>query len=223
VLEHSNSRKAIELLDDDEKGVSKVYTLGGTQNMTVVSEYGLYTLITRSNRPEACKFRRWVTSEILPSIRKHGGYLTDRKLEEILNDPDTFIRLAQNLKTEREKRQILEAKVNEDYSKVLFADLVEASDSSILIGDFAKLIKQNGCEIGPKRLFDWMRQNGYLMKSGESWNMLTQRAMEAGWFEVRERAIGHPDGSILLTRTTKVTGCGQVYFLNLFMNGKAAV
>jgi anti-repressor protein len=221
VLEHSNSRKAIELLDDDEKGVSKVYTLGGMQDMTVVSESGLYTLITRSNKPEARKFRKWVTSDVLPSVRKFGGYLTGRKIEEILADPDTIIQLARNIKAEKEKCRALEAKIDADRPKVIFAESVETSDSSILVGDLAKLIRQNGIEIGPKRLFEWMRQNGYLMKLGESRNMPTQHAMEAGLFEVKERTIDNPDGKILLTRTTKVTGVGQVFFLNLFRSTPA--
>jgi anti-repressor protein len=220
VLEHSNSRKAIELLDDDEKGVSKVYTLGGMQDMTVINESGLYTLITRSNKLEARRFRKWVTSEVLPSIRKHGGYLTDRKIEEVLSDPDTLIHLAQNLKAEREKCRVLEDKVNEDHPKVLFAESVAASESSILIGDLAKLIRQNGIATGPKRLFNWLRENGYLMKIGESRNMPTQKAMELGLFEVKERAIDNPDGSIFVTKTTKVTGRGQIYLINLLRDSK---
>jgi anti-repressor protein len=216
VLGHSNSRKAIELLDDDEKGVSKVYTLGGMQDMAVVSESGLYTLITRSNKPEARKFRKWVTSEVLPSVRKFGGYLTDRKIEDILTDPDTIIQLAMNIKAVREQCHSLEAKIDADRPKVIFAESVEASSSSILVGDLAKLMRQNGVEIGPRRLFEWMRRNGYLMKVGESRNMPTQRAMEAGLFEIKERAIDNPDGSILVTRTTKVTGHGSIYFINLF-------
>jgi anti-repressor protein len=218
VLGHSNSRKAIELLDDDEKGVSKVYTLGGMQDMTVISESGLYTLITRSNKPEARRFRKWVTSDVIPSIRKFGGYLTNRKIEEVLTDPDTIIQLAWNIKAEKEKCRALEAKIDADRPKVIFAESVEASSSSILVGDLAKLIRQNGVEIGPRRLFEWMRQNGYLMKLGESRNMPTQKSLESGLFEVKERTIDNPDGTILLTRTTKVTGRGQLLFINLFRN-----
>ncbi|GHV48319.1 hypothetical protein FACS1894204_12520 [Synergistales bacterium] len=186
--------------------------------MTVISESGLYALIMRSNKPEARKFRKWVTSEVLPSIRKHGGYLTERKLKEALDDPDSMIRLFQNMKADREKIRALEAKENANRPKIIFAESVEASSSSILIGDLAKLIRQNNCEIGPNRLFEWLRQNGYLMKGGESRNMPTQRAMEAGWFQVKERTLGNPDGSVLVTRTTKVTGKGQVFFINFFRN-----
>jgi phage antirepressor YoqD-like protein len=195
-------------------------TPGGEQNMTVFLEQGLYFYLARSDKPAALPFQKHIAGEILPSIRKYGGYLTERKLEEALTDPDTLIRLAQNLKTERERCRILETKINEDRPKVLFAESVEASDSCILVGDLAKLIRQNGYEIGPKRLYEWLRQNGYLMKIGESRNMPTQKSMEAGLFEVRERTIGNPDGSVFLTRTTKVTGSGQIFFLNLFMNGK---
>jgi anti-repressor protein len=202
------------------KGVNRIDTLGGEQEMLCLSEQGLYFFLARSDKPAALPFQKHIAGEILPSIRKYGGYLTDKKLEEALTNPDTIIRLAQNLKAEREKRRMLEAKVNDDHPKVLFAELVEASGSSILIGDLAKLIRQNGIKIGPRRLFEWMRQNGYLMKSGESRNMPTQRAMESGLFKVKERAIDNPDGTILLTRTTKVTGLGQVFFLNLFLYGK---
>jgi anti-repressor protein len=186
--------------------------------MTAFSEQGLYFYLARSDKLAALPFQKHIAGEILPSIRKYGGYLTDRKLEEVLTDPDTLIRLAQSLKAEKEKRQILEAKIDANLPKVIFAESVEASSSSILVGDLAKFIKQNGIEIGPKRLFEWLRQNGYLMKVGESRNMPTQRAMEAGLFEVKERAIGSPNGTILLTRTTKITSRGQRYFLNLFRN-----
>jgi anti-repressor protein len=198
------------------KGVNRIDTLGGEQEMLCLSEQGLYFFLARSDKPAALPFQKHIAGEILPSIRKHGGYLTDQKLEEALTNPDTIIRLAQNLKAEREKRRVLEEKVNGDRPKVLFAESVEASRSSILVGDLAKLMRQNGVEIGPRRLFEWMRQNGYLMKVGESKNMPTQRAMEAGLFEIKERAIDNPDGTIFVTKTTKVTGRGSIYFINLF-------
>jgi anti-repressor protein len=169
-----------------------------------------------SRKPEAKIFKRWLTHEVIPAIRKFGGYLTGRKIEEILTDPDTIIELARNIKAEKEKCRALEAKIDADRPKVIFAESVEASDSSSLVGDLAKLIRQNGVEIGPRRLFEWMRQNGYLMKLGESRNMPTQKSMESGLFEVKERTIDNPDGKIILTRTTKITGRGQLFFLNLF-------
>ncbi|MDR1377171.1 MAG: phage antirepressor [Synergistaceae bacterium] len=227
VLGLTNPTEAIKPLDDDEKmglNNSEVASLLGLeakstlypQGINIISESGIYTLITRSNKPEARRFRRWLTSEVLPSIRKYGGYLTDKKIEEVLADPDTIIQLARNIKAEKEKCRVLEAKIDADRPKVIFAESVEASRSSILVGDLAKLIRQNGYEIGPKRFFEWLRQNGYLMKNGESRNMPTQKSMEAGLFEVKERAIDNPDGTVLVTRTTKVTGRGQLLFINLF-------
>jgi anti-repressor protein len=218
VLGIQNVTQAIEALDSDEKLPYVLDRAGQKREVNIISESGLYTLIMRSNKPDAKRFRKWVTSEVLPSIRKHGGYLTERKIKEVLDDPDAMIRLFQNLKADREKIRALEAKESANRPKIVFAESVEASSSSILIGDLAKLIRQNNCEIGPNRLFEWLRQNGYLMKGGESRNMPTQRAMEAGWFQVKERTIDNPDGSILLKRTTKVTGCGQVYFINFFRN-----
>jgi anti-repressor protein len=228
VLGVTNPTEALRRLDDDEK-FALSYTEGknlgfshATAGVNIINESALYALIMRGKKTEARRFRKWVTSSVLPSIRRHGGYLTDEKIEEALTDPDTIIRLAQTLKAEREKRLALEAKAGEDRPRVLFAQSVEASDCSILIGDLAKLIRQNGVRVGPKRLFEWMRENGYLMKNGDSRNMPTQRAMEAGLFKIRERAIDNPDGSIFLARTTKVTGRGQVFFMNLFLSGKSA-
>jgi anti-repressor protein len=217
VLDIKNTSQAVEQLDEDERSM---FYIGRQGEVNIINESGVYAFIIRSNKPEAKKFRRWLTLNVIPSIRKYGGYLTDRKLEEALDDPDTLMRLARNLKTEREKHRILEDKINEDRPKVLFADSVNASNSSILVGDLAKLINQNGVEIGPKRLFEWLRQNGYLMKIGGSRNMPTQKAMEAGLFVVRENTINNPDGAIFLTKTTKVTGIGQEFFINLFLYGR---
>jgi anti-repressor protein len=213
-----NGDAAIGHVPEEWKLLRQNLTSFGEKATWYLKEQGVYFYLARSNKPAALPFQKRIAGEILPSIRKYGGYLTDRKLEEVLSDPDTLIRLAQSLKAEKEKRQILEAKIDADLPKVIFAESVEASSSSILVGDLAKFIKQTGIEIGPKRLFEWLRQNGYLMKVGESRNMPTQRAMEAGLFEVKERAIGNPNGTILLTRTTKITSRGQKYFLNLFRN-----
>ncbi|MDR1515954.1 MAG: phage antirepressor [Synergistaceae bacterium] len=218
VLDIGNSRDVAARLDDDEKGVGIIDTLGGEQETTVVSESGLYNVILLSRKPEAKKFKRWVTHEILPSIRKHGAYMTPEVIERTLTSPDFIIKLATRLKEEQSKNAELEAKIAETHPKVLFADSVSASKTSILIGDLAKLIRQNGCEIGQKRMFQWLRDNGFLMKTGSSINIPTQRSMEMGLFEVLERVIDNPDGSIRITRTTKVTGKGQVYFVNRFVN-----
>lgn len=220
-LEMNNSRMVAERLDADEKGVSQIYTLGGNQEMNIVNESGLYSVILRSDKPKAKDFRRWVTHDVLPSIRKHGAYMTAETLEKVLFDPDLIIQLATNLKAEREKVAQLEAKAEEDRPKVLFAQAVESSDNSILVGDLAKILRGNGVQIGQNRLFQQLREQGYLIKrSGSDWNMPTQRSMELGVLEITERAIANPDGSVRLTRTPKVTGKGQTYFVNLFLGEK---
>lgn len=187
--------------------------------MAVISESGVYALVFSSKLPKAKEFKHWVTSEILPTIRKHGAYMTDSVIEQALTSPDFLIQLATQLKEEQVQRKALEQRVEADRPKVLFADAVETSQTSILIGDLAKLIKQNGVDIGQKRLFAWMRDNGYLIKSGNSTNMPTQRSMDMKLFEVKERSISNPDGSVRVTKTTKVTGKGQTYFINIFLKG----
>ena len=185
--------------------------------MYIINESGLYSLILSSKMPKAKEFKRWVTSEVIPAIRKHGGYLTADKIEQALTDPDTIIKLATTLKEERAARQQAEASLQAAKPKVLFADAVSASDSTILIGDLAKLIKQNGHPIGQKRLFNWMREQGYLIKrAGADYNSPTQRAMEMGLFKIKETAISHSDGHVSVSKTTKVTGKGQQYFINKF-------
>lgn len=177
----------------------------------------VYRLGFKANNETAQAFQIKLSNEILPSIRKHGGYLTPAKIEEVLLSPDTIIKLATELKEER-------AKVAEMRPKALFADAVSTSDTSILIGELAKLIKQNGVDMGEKRLFEWMRGNGYLIgRRGTDWNMPTQKSMELGVLEIKERTINNPDGSVRITKTTKVTGKGQVYFVNKFSGGKERI
>lgn len=222
-LELGNPRTSIALLDEDEKGVHTMDTPGGAQEMSIVSEAGLYSLILRSRKPEAKAFKRWITHEVLPAIRKHGGYLTPAKLEEALTDPDTIIRLATNLKAEREKRQALEAQAAADRPKVVFAESIEVAKTSILGGEMAKLIKQaTGCDMGQNRFFEWLRANGYLHKGGSARNMPTQRCIDAGWMEIKEGTRIGSSGECHITRTPKVTGKGQIYFVNLFREMKAA-
>lgn len=222
-LELGNPRTSIALLDEDEKGVHTMDTPGGAQEMSIVSEAGLYSLILRSRKPEAKVFKRWITHEVLPAIRKHGGYLTPAKLEEALTDPDTIIRLATNLKAEREKRQALEAQAAADRPKVVFAESIEVAKTSILVGEMAKLIKQaTGCDMGQNRFFEWLRANGYLHKGGSARNMPTQRCIDAGWMEIKEGTRIGSSGECHITRTPKVTGKGQIYFVNLFREKKAA-
>lgn len=176
----------------------------------------------KSHKENAERFQDWVCGEVLPSIRKHGAYMTENTLEQAIADPDFLIKLATELKNEKEKRKELETKVNEDKPKALFADAVETAQTSILVGDLAKLIKQNGINIGQKRLFSYLRENGYLIKNGSSKNMPTQKSMEMNLFEVKERTINNPDGTVRITKTTKVTGKGQTYFINKFLGDKSA-
>lgn len=207
------------------KGVAKRYplmTAGGTQELRFIEEPDVFRLIVNSKLPNAEAFERWVFEDVLPSIRKRGGYLTPEKVEEALLNPDTIIRLATDLKEERARRAELERENAEMAPKALFADAVASSDTSILIGELAKLLRQNGVSIGQNRLFEWMRENGFLMKAGSSRNMPTQRAMEMGLFEVKERTIANPDGSVRITKTPKVTGKGQSYFVSRFLAKEVA-
>ena len=218
VLGLSNSRMVAERLDDDEKSVSLAYTPGGKQELTVISESGLYNVILRSNKPEAKNFKRWVTHEVLPSIHKHGAYVTPAKLEELMNDPDTWIQMLTTLKEERAAKEQLQLEAAKNEPKVIFADAVSASNGTILLGELAKILRGNGIEIGQNRLFERLRQDGYLIKrKGTDYNAPTQRAMELGLFKVKETAITHSDGHISVSKTTKVTGKGQQYFVNLFL------
>lgn len=199
----------------DEEDRKKMMIFDGNQNKEtiVINESGLYSLVLSSKLPTARKFRHWVTSEVLPSLRRHGLYAAD----ELLNNPDLMIQAMEQLKAERAKNLQLSEKVRQDAPKVLFADSVAASHTSILVFDLAKLLRQNGVNIGGNRLFDWMRQNGYLVKRrGADWNMPTQRSMEMGLFEVKETSVTHSDGHVTVTKTPKVTGKGQVYFVNKF-------
>ena len=226
-LGYSNASKAVMVHVDDEDKKFEMLPVSDSQignlvKTALINESGLYSLVLGSKLPNAKKFKRWVTSEVIPAIHKHGGYLTAEKVEEALLNPDVLIRLATELKDERDARRALESKVAEDAPKVLFAKAVEQAENSILVGDLAKLIKQNGTDIGQKRLFERLRAEGYLGTRGENYNMPTQRAMEMQLFRISERTINNPDGSVRLTRTVKVTGKGQVYFINRYAGGDRA-
>lgn len=218
VLEIKNTSDALKRLDNDERAR---FNLGRQGETNTINEYGLYSLVLASRKPEAKSFKRWVTHEVIPSIRKYGTYMTPDTIEKVLTDPDTIIKIATQLKEEQAKRMAAEAQVEKQKPKVLFASAVEASETSILIGQLAKIITQNGVKIGQNRLFEWLRDNGYLGKKGSHYNEPTQYAMERGWFEVTERTLNNPDGSVRVTRTTKVTGKGQVYFINKLLQGIA--
>ena len=215
-------RSSLTALDDDEKGVHTVDTLGGVQRVGIISEPGLYSLILRSRKPEAKAFKRWITHEVLPSIRKRGGYLTPEAAAEALTDPDFIIRLATDLKAERAKRAQLEEARKAERPKVLFADSVATSDSTILVGDLAKILKGNGADIGANRLFARLREDGFLIKrKGADWNMPTQRAMELGLFKIKESSHIHSDGHVTISKTPKVTGNGQTYLVNHYLKEMA--
>ena len=205
------------------KGVAKRYplqTAGGTQQVRFIAEGDLYRLIANSKLPDAEKFERWVFDEVLPSIRKHGGYLTPEKIEEVLLNPDTIITLATQLKDERARRVELEAKNKELAPKALFADAVAASSGSMLIREFAKELCQNGYETGEKRLYEWFRNNGYLISSKTSdRNRPTQYAIERGWFEVTEHVVQAAGREPFVSTVTRITGKGRQYFMRKLMGG----
>ena len=214
-LKHTNTTVAMQMLEEDER--TKL-SLGRAGETNCINESGLYTLIIKSNLPKAKKFRKWVTSEVIPSIRKNGGYIAG---QETLSDEELMAKallVANNKIAERDK--IIEqkqARIEQMKPKEIFADAVATSHTSILVGDLAKLICQNGYQIGQKRLFDWLRENNFLIKCGSSRNMPQQRFVEQGLFEIKESNLVNPDGSVRITKTTKVTGKGQVYFVNKFL------
>ena len=206
---------------DHCKGVLKRDTLtsGGTQSLSYIPEGDVYRLIVHSKLPSAEKFERWVFDDVLPTIRRTGGYVDNDEL--FINtymptlDGESRAMFKATLSSLRKANE----KIAEDAPKVLFAEAVDSSVNSILISDLAKLIKQNGVDIGQNRLYSWMRENGYLIKRrGSDYNSPTQKSMEAGWFEIKERTVTKPDGQIIVTKTPKVTGKGQQYFVNKFLS-----
>ncbi len=214
-LEYKRTADAIRVhVEEEDKGVGEIQTPGGIQTVVTINESGLYSLILSSKLPSAKKFKRWVTSEVLPDIRKHGMYMS---AETLLGDPDVLIKTLTEYKKEKEQRIRLEQENRAMKPKAFFAESVMASKSNILIGELAKILKQNGHDIGQNRLFDWMRKNGYLIsRKGTDYNMPTQRSMDLGLFKIKESTVTHSDGHTTINKTTKVTGKGQVYFVNKF-------
>nr|DAJ57579.1 MAG TPA: KilAC domain protein [Caudoviricetes sp.] len=198
-------------------------SIGREQQMNFVNEKNLYKVIMRSDKPQAEPFQDWVCGEVLPSIRKHGAYMTNDTLEKALTSPDFLIQLATNLKEEQQKRIEAEQKIRSDAPKVLFADAVSTSRRSCLIAELAKILQQNGIKIGQNRLFEWLRKNGYLCQKGQYYNQPSQKSMELGLFEIKQTTINKPDGSVLVSTTTKVTGKGQIYFVDKFLNAQSPV
>lgn len=213
-LDLSNPTIATSRLDEDERAK---FNLGRQGDGTIINESGLYSLVLGSRKPEAKAFKRWITHDIIPTIRKTGGYVNDTAqfIDSYFGQLDPSQKHALTMMFNESKR--MSAQLKEQAPKVLFANAVETAHNSILIGDLAKIIRQNGVDIGQKRLFDWMRQNGYLIKGGQSKNMPTQKAMDMNLFEVKESTVNNPDGSVRITRTTKVTGKGQTYFVKKFL------
>lgn len=215
-----NVNRMLSGIDEEEKLVVKVLVAGQNRDVLAVTEDGLYEVLMQSTKPIAKQFKKQV-KEILKEIRKKGIYATDAKKAELLSNPDTWQEMLDNWRAEIAKNKQLENEIERNRPKVLFADAVSASHTSILVGDLAKLLKQNGIDIGANRLFERLRNDGYLMKNGESRNMPTQRAMEMKLFEVKERTINNPDGSIRITKTPKVTATGQIYFVNRFLKNES--
>ncbi len=214
ILGYERPTKAVnDHVDIDDRDVVPVQdSIGRMQNTPIINESGLYSLILSSKLPTANKFKHWVTSEVLPSIRKHGIYMTDQKAYDITHNKDALADLLLQAGNQLKEKDLV---IQEMKPKALFADAVSSSKTSILVGDLAKLLKQNGVNIGANRLFEWLIENGYLIKrKGTDWNMPTQRSMEQGLFEIKEHTHLNGNGCNVTTRTPKVTGKGQVYFVN---------
>lgn len=219
--------KALDLIPSKvaqrlDKGVLSKYpleTAGGEQLVNFVNEDGLYDVILDSRKPEAKKFRKWVTSEVLPSIRKHGAYMTEQTLNKALTSPDFLIQLATQLKVEQERRAKLETKVAEQAPKVTFADAILGSKNSCLVGELAKMLTKNNIVIGQNRLFKWLRENHFLGTVGERYNIPNQEYVERGLFELKKTV--HDENGVMVSKVTpKVTAKGQQYFINGFLDGK---
>lgn len=213
VLGYSDTAQAIRKhVDAEDKGVVEMTTPGGVQPLTAINESGLYALILSSKLPSAKEFKRWVTSEVLPSIRKNGGYLAG---QEAMSDAEIMAKALMVAQKTIENKNALIAEMR---PKALFADSVTAGDASILIGELAKILRQNGVDTGEKRLFAKLRDEGYLIKrKGTDYNMPTQKSMELGLFRIKETVINHSNGHTTVSKTVKVTGKGQQYFINKFL------
>lgn len=213
-MDTTQLKKVADRLDEDEKGRTLITTPGGMQETWIVNESGLYHVILRSDKPEAAPFRRWVTNDVLPAIRKTGSYNAPQLTRSQL--------LATALIAAHEELEEKDKQIETMKPKALFADAVSASSQSILVGEMAKLLSQNGIQMGQNRLFAWMRENGCLIKDRKrtDYNMPTQKSMELRLFEIKETSIAHSDGHTSINKTPKVTGIGQVYFVNLFLRAE---
>jgi anti-repressor protein len=219
-LGYGDTDQAIRKHVDCEDKLTRCFDGSGqNRGMTVINESGLYSLILSSKLPGAKKFKHWVTSEVLPSIRRNGGYITGQNEMTDAELMAKAVLVAQKAIDERDRRIArLTEQAEEMRPKALFADAVAASGNSILIGELAKMLRQNGVDMGEKRLFGWMRENGYLIRrKGTDYNMPTQRSMEMGLFQIKETVVNHASGYTTVNKTPKVTGKGQTYFINKFL------
>ena len=218
-LGYTNTQKAIrDHVDNEDRLTERIVLSGQNREVVFINESGLYSLILSSKLPKAKEFKRWITAEVLPVIRKTGGYVNDTKqfVDYYFADCNTYGREAITLMLNETKRMANQLKAQAP--KVLFAEAVESSVTSIPVGDLAKLIKQNGVDIGQNRLFSWLRMNDYLIKSGDSKNMPTQKSMDLGLIEVKISTFYRPDGTVDISKTPKVTGKGQTYLINKFLS-----
>lgn len=218
ILGYSRTADALKAhVDEDDKLTRQFTDSGQSRKMYVINESGLYSLILSSKMPNAKKFKHWVTSEVLPAIREHGAYMTDQKAFDVVHNKNGLANLLQQAADQLKQKDIQIEKMK---PKALFADAVATSKNDILIGQLAKILKQNGYNTGQNRLFKWLREHHYLCAKGIRYNQPTQKAMNLGLFKVRERTVNNPDGSTRITVTTKVTGKGQQYFINRFLNSE---
>ncbi len=224
ILGYSNTRDALNKhVDSEDKNTVAIHDgiTRGNPNQVVINESGLYSLILSSKMPNAKRFKHWVTSEVLPAIRKHGAYMTDEKAFDVVNNKDGLASLLQQAADQLRAKDIQIEKMK---PKALFADSVATSKSTVLIGELAKILRGNGVDIGATRLFRWMREHGYLInRKGSDWNMPTQRSMNLGLFKIKETTINHSNGTTSISKTPKVTGKGQQYFINKFLKGRELV
>lgn len=215
ILGYSNTRDALSNHVDDEDKNTVVIRDGitrGNPNQTIINESGLYSLILSSKMPNAKRFKHWVTSKVLPAIRKYGAYMTDQKAFDVVHNKDGLADLLQQAADQLKQKDI---QIEQMKPKALFADSVATSKTTVLVGELAKILRGNGIDIGPNRLFGWLRKHGYLInRKGSDWNMPTQKAMDLGLFKIKETVINHSNGTTSISKTTKVTGKGQQYFIN---------
>lgn len=231
VLGYANINKAVQM-HVDEEDVKKLDFTSFSQNgnfkklwnnpsdfsaKIIINESGVYSLIFGSKLPNAKRFKHFVTSEVLPAIRKHGAYMEEEVIRKAIQSPEVVIKLAMELREEKEKTNTLEAQIAEDAPKVEFANAVDKRDTTILVYELARILKQNGVQIGGKRLYAWLRSNGYLCKRGDSYNMPTYKSIKGKHMVICEYVIPNPNGGKIIKKVARVTGSGQRYFVNKFL------